>query len=104
MPDDKEKPRRDYLVEVLRFWACSIVVWHHFFCQFIPRGEFASEKSWILPDAPGYNVGLTLWKQWWFDMFSAGGFAVALFFLLSGYILAKPYFWKISSPTVVSLL
>ena len=94
MSETKEKPRRDYLVEVLRFWACSIVIWHHFFCQFVPRGEFGTEKSWILPDFPGYNVGIHLYKNFFFSIFSGGGFAVSLFFLLSGYILSKPYFHK----------
>ncbi|HEY9758032.1 MAG TPA: acyltransferase family protein [Oculatellaceae cyanobacterium] len=89
-----EKPRRDHLVEVLRFWACAIVACHHFACEFFPKAEFGSSTSFVLADHPGYAVGRDLSRSFIFDLFNAGSFAVCLFFILSGYILVKPYFAK----------
>ena len=68
-----------------------IVVIHHFLLTFFPKSALGTEQSWILAKHPGYAFGAGL--QGWipFNLLNAGQFAVWLFFLLSGYILVKPF-------------
>jgi peptidoglycan/LPS O-acetylase OafA/YrhL len=91
--DPNAKPRRDHLVEVLRFLACAIVACHHFICEFFPKTEFGSDKSFVMQASPAYSVSLDLSNSL-LNIFNAGSFAVCLFLILSGYILVKPHFSK----------
>ena len=62
-------------LDALRGLAAFVVVWHHFRLCFVV-GE----------------------PRWWLRPFFAGRSAVVLFFVLSGYVLALPY-WRGAQPT-----
>lgn len=90
-------PEKDSIVEVVRFAACLIVVFCHFCSAFVPHSIFAVHSVGLNSPgvvSAGYPGGLSLLNNPFFNTLTAGNFAVAIFFVLSGYVLAKPTFQK----------
>lgn len=91
----QRKQRKLLYLESLRGIAAVVVILSHFANAFFPAAA-------INPTDPTHNA-----YEWWFHntplgIVLAGNFAVCLFFVMSGYVLVRPYFLAKRSEVLVS--
>jgi peptidoglycan/LPS O-acetylase OafA/YrhL/tetratricopeptide (TPR) repeat protein len=96
-----EKEKRDSVVEAVRLGACLIVVAYHLVWAFAPVSAFGIRSSYLLPQECFGDAKLMNFLP--FDILIAGNCAVAVFFVLSGYVLARPIF-NATQPKLDALL
>ena len=84
----------------LRGIACLAVVLHHFVGAFLPYLlHHIYPESFAAKSAPSLLV--KIFSSPAITLFYNGGFPVMIFFVLSGYVLATPYYNNNSNPTVL---
>jgi len=85
-------------LEGIRGVAAMMVVMHHFLLAFFPSYYFGGDPATAhLP----HQLELRYWQNP-LSVFTNGEFMVALFFVLSGYVLSRSYFQKPQIETLVS--